>query len=210
MLPADQLGSGSAAGLLAMAVPAILGLLAGWLGAYLKVKGENLATREDFHVALRQIEESTRAVEAVKAAVTRQQALDSEVREAIRKYAVALESLIHSVCWLTWDSTARERIDPEMTKRYDEEVHRICPDIVGHLALISMLRPEVHDRLASFSDAVFSLDVSVASAIVLAERDQSSGLDQLKACHTQANELDRRFRQGLVNICDFAEARETP
>ena len=88
-----------------------IGLLSGWLGAYLKVKGENLATKEDFREILRRVEENTRVVEQVKASVAREVSLDAELREAVRRFTGSAGALVHSLCWLTWDCTARNRVD---------------------------------------------------------------------------------------------------
>ena len=99
---ASQISSWGSISTLAVAAGAgAVGLLSGWLGAYLKVKGENLATKEDFQEMLRRVEDNTRAVEAAKASVAREVSLDTELREAVRQFTAAAWSLVRSMCWLT-------------------------------------------------------------------------------------------------------------
>ncbi|MFN7961385.1 MAG: hypothetical protein U0002_08950 [Thermoanaerobaculia bacterium] len=182
------------------ATSGVLGILVGWLVAYARVKGENLATKEDFAAILRQTEANTRAIEAARASVARQHTLDAELRQAVFVYTKALTSLLHSICWLTWDAKVRGRVDQGLARNYDSEVHRLSPDMVGQLAVISMLHPEVHRRLAPYSSQVFALDVDVASALVLTEQNLESGLADLTDCHRRANELEERFRSEVADL----------
>ena len=129
-----------------------MGLLSGWLGAYLKVKGENLATKEDFQEMLRRVEDNTRAVEAAKASVAREVSLDTELREAVRQFTAAAGALVHSMCWLTWDCIYRKRVDAKMVGGYDEEAHRQLPIIMAQLAVIAMLSRDAHAKLSPFAD----------------------------------------------------------
>jgi hypothetical protein len=46
-------------------------MIGGYLAAYLKIKAEDLATKEDFQETLRQVRQNTEAVEEVKAAWNR-------------------------------------------------------------------------------------------------------------------------------------------
>lgn len=183
-----------------------IGLLSGWLGAYLKVKGENLATKEDFQEMLRRVEDNTRAVEGVKASVAREVSLDAELREAVRQFTAAAGALVHSMCWLTWDCTARKRVDVDMVRHYDDEAHRLLPQLVSHLAVVAMLNPNVHERLSPLADALFILDASVGDAVVTSETDLAAGLEQLTHRHAESTELHGRFRWQVVNLLNRSAA----
>lgn len=195
---------GAAVSLLLAAATGAIGLLTGWAGAYLKVRGEKYATRAEFVETLRQLEETTRRVERIKSEVAAEistgVALGRELRDAVRGYAEAVGGLTHSMCWLTWDCKVRERLDPEMVKAYDVEVHRLSPAIVGQLAVVSMLDRRIADKLAPWADEVFSLDADVGNAVVKAEGHLQTGLPLLVKLHADANQFEKVFRAGLLDL----------
>lgn len=179
---------------------AVFGLLAGWLGAYLKVKGENLATKEDFREALKRVEQNTSLVEGIKASITRRLALDSELREAVRQFFVAAGGLIYSCCWLAWDCTTRKRVDEELIRNYDTEARELMPQIVAQLAVIGMLDRTIYDKLLPLANGVHTLDYKVGDAVALAEKDLESGLKQLKQQHLEGNKLVEKLRESASNL----------
>jgi hypothetical protein len=198
---ASQISSwGSLSTLVVAAGAGAVGLLSGWLGAYLKVKGENLATKEDFQEMLRRVEDNTRAVEAAKASVAREVSLDTELREAVRQFTAAAGALVHSMCWLTWDCTARNRVHVDMVRHYDEEAHRFLPLLLSHLAVVAMLNPDLHDRLSPLADSLFSLDAGIGNAVVKSETDLAGGLEELAQRLVEGTELEKRFRWQVANL----------
>jgi len=182
--------------LLLAAAAAAMGLLGGWLGAYAKVKGENLATMEDFNAAKLRIEH----LEQVKARVAVDTTVGGELRDASRQFAVAAGGMLHSMCWLTWDCRNRERLNTEMAKNYDTEAHLMSPQIIGQLTVIAMLDREVHDRLKPLADRIFELDAAVGRAVMLAEADPATGVHQLAVLNDEAGQVLETFRSGLVNL----------
>jgi len=186
--------------LLLAAATGAIGLLSGWVGAYLKVKGEKYATREEFLETLRQVEQNTRTVEEVKAKITTGVAVGKELRDAVRAFTEALGALTHSMCWLTWDCKERNRLNVEMAKSYDAEVHRVSPQIVGQLALIAMLDKAVADKLAPLATEVFALDAQIGTAVVQAEKDEATGVEALRQLHADANDFESRFRERVVDL----------
>ena len=138
--------------ILPAAVAAVFGILAGWIGAYLKVKAENYATKEEFSEALERLAQNTRTVGEENARVARRTALDSELREAVRQFTVAAGSAIHSMSWLTWDFDQRGQVNKQMVTDYDAEMHQLFPTIIAQLAVIAMLNRDVYDSLAPFAN----------------------------------------------------------
>lgn len=198
---------GSILTLIIAGTSALLGLVAGWLGAYVKVNGENLATKEDFREALLRVEQNTSVIEDIKASVARRSTLDSELREAVRQFTIAAGGLLHSLCWLTWDCTTRNRLDSEMTSRYDTEAHLLLPQIMAQLAVVAMLDRQVHDKLLPLSQDIYSIDAKVGNAVALTETDLERGLQQLRIYHVEGNELDAKFRENISNLLNRDEAK---
>jgi hypothetical protein len=181
-------------------ISAVVGLLSGWIGAYLKVKGENLATKEDFLETVRQLKENTRTVEEVKEFFEKRSSLASELRNAVRQFAIAAGGLIHSVCWLTWDCSARRKINFELSHSYDDEAHKFLPEIVAQLALIAMLNREAHTKLAPLAEEIFRLDVDVANAVVRGETNLEQALKELQELLSRGSDLEKRFRYQVTNL----------
>ncbi|HEU4755322.1 MAG TPA: hypothetical protein VFS72_01570 [Agromyces sp.] len=189
-------------------IAAVFGVVTGWVGAYLKVKAENYATKEEFDAALHRLAENTRTVGEENARIARRAALDSELREAVRMFAVAAGSVIHSMCWLTWDCVERKRISAPMVTSYDQEAHRLFPTMVSQLAVIAMLDRRVHDQLSPFADEIFSVDVQLSSAIVAEEQRPGTQGDALKSSYAASTDLEDRFRRGVANLFPDAGTRD--
>jgi hypothetical protein len=181
-------------------IAAVFGALTGWVGAYLKVKAENYATKEEFDDALQRLAENTRSVGEENARIARRAALDTELREAVRQFAVAAGDLIHSMAWLTWDCVERKRISETMVAAYDQEVHRLSPTIVAQLAVIAMLDRDVHEKLSPFADEIFGVDLGLSNAIVAEEQSPRSPEDALRTWYAAATDLEGRFRFGVANL----------
>jgi hypothetical protein len=108
--------------------------------------------------------------------------------------------MLHSICWLTWDSKMRKRLDTEMAKGYDLEAHKLSPQIVSQLAVIAMLDRRVHEKLGPLADGIFRLDAAVGNAVIETERDSASGLESLTAIHHEASEFERSFRTQVIDL----------
>jgi hypothetical protein len=194
----------SSAALWALIVPAVIaavfGAMTGWISAYLRVKAENFATKQEFEDALFRLAENTRTVGEENARIARRAALDSELREAVRQFSVAAGASIHSMAWLMWDCVQRMRMDREMVTAYDQEAHRLFPTIVSQLAVIAMLDRDVHDRLSPFADEIFHVDLGLSNAIVAEEQQPGSQAEAFRASYRAATDLELRFRQGIADL----------
>jgi len=179
---------------------AVLGVVLGWIGAYLKARGESAGQAADFRAALHRLEQNTAAVERIKLDVARQGSVDAELRQAVKQTTTAISALIHSICWLTWDCTARQRLDAEMVRKYDDEAHRLMPDIIGQLAGVAMFQSALHSKLSPLADDIIDLDADVGEAVVLAEKDLAAGLRQLEKCHSRGMALERQVRTTVTDV----------
>lgn len=194
----------SSAALWALIIPAVIaavfGAMTGWISAYLRVKAENFATKQEFEDALHRLAENTRIVGEENARIARRAALDSELREAVRQFSVAAGASIHSMAWLMWDCVQRMRMNKEMVMAYDQEAHRLFPAIVSQLAVIAMLDRDVHDRLSPFADEIFHVDLGLSNAIVAEEQNPGSQAEAFRASYRAATDLELRFRHGIADL----------
>jgi septal ring factor EnvC (AmiA/AmiB activator) len=95
------LSSGNLAAILIAALSSVLGMLGGWLAAYAKVKGANLATKEDFSSALAQLRQNTQTVEDVKQVLSdrsrRVENTASYIERQIEEFYGPLFNLVHQI-----------------------------------------------------------------------------------------------------------------
>jgi hypothetical protein len=187
---------------------ALVGVVAGALGAYVNARVIGYTTMKDFDNALDRERQRTFATGKITAEIARDAALDTELREAVRQFATAAGSMIHSMCWLTWDCTARNRIDEGMVTNYDAEAHKLSPTIVAQLAVIGMLSRDVHRKLSSIVDEIFALDLELSNAIVAEQQVPVSPQESLKGAYEQSYALETKLRNGVENL--FGSRAERP
>ena len=163
--------------------------LASYFGAYSKVKAEVRAATEELKQTIQNLAATTRAVELEKARVAADSALSSDQRKAIYSLATATQTLIHSMCWLSWDAKTRNTVRPEMAKTYDLEAHKLLPEIFSQLALLKILDEELHSRAYPHAIDLAKLDVQFGEAIVTSETDLGAATEQLRNLFNKANEV---------------------
>src|SRR5262245_52346586 len=77
--------------LITAALTALSAGIVAWVGAYLKIKGENLATKQNFDDLLKQQEETAKAVEDIKSEISQR---DWARREWANLRRIKLEALL--------------------------------------------------------------------------------------------------------------------
>jgi hypothetical protein len=179
---------------------ATIAAVTAYLTAYAKAKGLNRATQEDLRQALERLQATTNTVEEVKSRFALRDATGTELRQAIREFASASSSLVHSMCWVLWNARARGRLDSALAKQYDDEAHKTMPLLLSNLATIAALSPDAHDRLCGYMDALFDHDGDIGAAIVAYEADAKRGLLLLIDCHKRAIALERQLRSIISGI----------
>ena len=122
-------------------------------------------------------------MESIKAEVATGVALGRELRDAVRNYTEAVGALAHSMCWLTWDCKARERLNGEMVEGYDIEVHRLSPQIISQPAVVSMLNRASERSWLRLRAECCVFDGKIGEAVVAAEANLAIGLPLLVGLH---------------------------
>jgi hypothetical protein len=163
--------------------------LSSYFFSYSKVKAEVRAATEELRQTIQNLVETTRAVEIEKARVASDAALASDWRKAVYALAVAAQSLVHSMCWLSWDAKSRGTVRAEMSKLYDAEAHKLLPEMFGQLAVLRLLDHDLHSRAYPYVSKLTALDVAFGEAIVLAEQDDAEAVQAFRILHTDSYEL---------------------
>ena len=168
------------------------GLVAGfgsYFGAYAKMKGEVRAATEELRQTLENLRATTRTVELEKARIAADSALESDRRKAIYALATATQSLLHSMCWLSWDAAARNLVRADLAKMYDSEAHKLLPEMFGQLAVLKLLDPPLHEKTSAYVAKLVKLDVRFGEAIVASERDDAGAARALTDLHAASLQL---------------------
>lgn len=156
---------------------------------YLKVKTEVNAATEVLQRTIDNLRQTTQAVELEKAKIAAEATLASDQRKAVYALASTTQSLIHSMCWLSWDTKARKTVRVELAKMYDTEAHKLIPELFGQMAVIQLLDRPLYKRATHFITNIVRLDVKFGEAIIASEVQMAVGADQLAKLYDSASAL---------------------
>jgi hypothetical protein len=186
--------------LLGSGIAAIGGLAAGYFSAYLKVKAENFATKEDFRESLKRQAETTAALETIKATINFRDTAATELRSSLRDFVSATSIACRSMMWLTWDAGVRGRLSHDLAKKYDLEMYEAIPKIISALAVIASLAPTLHASLSSIVTDILATDSDIGKAVVAYESEQASGLNRLLECQHRAIAIEAKIRKAVTGV----------
>lgn len=178
-------------------ISGIIAGLGGYLGSYIKVKAEVRAATDSLRQTIENLRETTRTVEIEKARILAESTLESDLRKAVYGLAATTQSLLHSMCWLSWSAQVRHLVKPDLSTLYDAEAHKLVPEIFGQMAVIKLLNKDLHARATPFVQRILALDVDYGNAIVIAETDGAAGTARFVELHDVALGLSREAEQVL-------------
>jgi hypothetical protein len=185
-------------GFVAIGVSATLAFIGAYFGAYAKRKAEYQAEREQFREALAELKESTEAVEAIKLQLATTGSLGNELRAAVQQYTLAHFGALHSMCWVGWH--VLNNGSGGSTKQYDEEVHKLLPQMSGYLSSIAALDSELYRGLHPLTMEVYRLDVALSEAVLHIRNASPESLKPLREVHAEAIEAELRHRAGIADL----------
>jgi hypothetical protein len=125
-------------------------------------------------------------------------ASSEEYRTAFREFTAGITSMLHSMCWLTWDAKTRKKYNPDMMKKYDDEVHILMPRIIGNLAVMASLSA-IHEELTEFVEKMLRLDSQIGEAAVACE-ERSENVGSFNTYHAEALALENTYRNFITGI----------
>lgn len=172
-LIAGELLTGGPAWLFLLMVGVVAGVGA-YVGKYLETKGQNLATREDFHALQGQLEASTKMVEAIKAGFARTDWAAKEWTglriKKIEELMIAMES-----CQAFLDNLESESRNGTYTHSPESR-----QSTVDRLVVTSQLYlPELHEEVLGYAEKAKKIQSGyiLAWAMARAAPNESSRVD---------------------------------
>ena len=163
-------------------------------------KGRGIATKEDFNELIRQVQRTTGATEQVKAAISARGAIGGELRESVWKLTVTMASMLYSMCWLTWSADRRGTLTDKDVWQYDEEVHKLSPEILGHLTSVAALDLNVYERLEPLVWELFDMDVKIGNACATWHSEPGVGQRAAADLQRRPSELMVRLPKEVAGI----------
>ena len=133
--------------------PAFAPVLGALIGASAGIAGALLTTRRQARL------EREKWLRGVR------DAFANELRSSVKELTTELASAAHSMCWVCWlakygpDRLTRQHLD-----QYDQEMHKLLPQIAGLHAMLAGMDVDVHKRLDSLVDRVYSVDAQIGEA----------------------------------------------
>jgi len=140
-------------------------------------------------------------LERAKWPKAREDALVQDLREAIQQLTVRMAAALHSMCWLTWIAEERvSRITVERIKSYDDELHKLLPEIMGFLSMVAALDKDAYTRLSPIADKIYEVDYEIGQASLLFEESPSEGGIALARCYRKASFVERQLPKQIADI----------
>ena len=140
-------------------------------------------------------------LERAKWPKAREDALVQDLREAIQQLTVRMASALHSMCWLTWIAEERvTRVTAERIKSYDDDLHKLLPEIMGFLSTVAALDKDAYTRLSPIADKIYEVDYEIGKASLLFEESPAEGGKALVKCYRMASALERQLPKRIADI----------
>ena len=172
------------------------GVVAGisaYIAAYMKSKGELKAATEGLARFIENQVKLTRALEYEKLEIATQGAIASETRKCVYSLVVACQGLLHSMCWVAWNVKAQSQVRSDLLKSYDEEAHKLLPEIAAQQTVLAHLDHTLYISSQECINEICSLDVAFGDAAILAERDSAAAVLQFKQLYLEQDRLSNQL-----------------
>lgn len=180
----------------------IFALFGSFFGAYMKRKGENVATKEDFQTLLGQLSEQVRTTEQIKADINSSQLATTE----------QIKSAISNDYWRfqEWNRTRRAKLEDLVNCAF--ELQQLVNDDTNKL----------REEFYSNSDAIFNrvptqiLQIEMLSMLYFYEELHSESLDllisfqKLQGKIIEQFNLHRKFNSGQLTDINILRTADMP
>jgi len=168
---------------------ALIAGIGSYFGYYVKARAELKAATEDLKQHIANQAEATRTIECEKLSVATEGTMGAEARQCIYSLVSALQCLLHSMCWIGWDTAFRRTVRADLAKLYDSDAHRLLPEISARQAVLSRLDSQLLLNTDSYIRKLFQHDVCIGEAIVLSETDMPAAVAAMADLFEQSSDL---------------------
>jgi|APTNR8051073442_1049403.scaffolds.fasta_scaffold68376_1 hypothetical protein len=119
-----------------------------------------------------------------------------DLRAGLQQLILTISAATHSMCWLTWLASADPtKLTQERVNKYDAEMHRLLPKLLGYHALVASLRPQTYRRFDALIGSIFKADRDIGNASLKFIEGQSASAAALAALHPTSMKLESQIPQ---------------
>jgi hypothetical protein len=167
---------------LASLLIAVIGLLAGLLGAY-------VAGRQQYHL------------EEQKWRAARQDELDKERRLAIAELSRKIVAAVQTIARLAWYAQYQsDHISSEDISDYDKKIDGLLSEIMGSLVIVSALDSNMHAQMNRLVRKVYNLDDQFAKATILLASSRDEGIQAMADCLPEVVSFWGELNQAVADM----------
>lgn len=161
---------------------ALVGAIAGLVGGYLAGRRQS-------------------QLEYKKWVRAREDDLAKEARLAVADFTRKLAAATHSIVWLAWKARFRPfEVRQQDISTYDEEMHKLIPEIVGTLVVISALNKELYDRMNPLAREFYELENLMADTAPGLLDSSRTHTNKIETIHNKAYMFNRELAQEVTEV----------
>lgn len=140
---------------------------------------------------------------------TREDDLAKEARLAVADLTRKLATATHGIVWLAWKAVNRPNdVTQQDISAYDDEMHKLIPDIVGALAVVSALNKDLYYKMNPLVSQFYELDGQLAFYIPSFRDSSKLQVDEIRKIYERAYILNRELTQKVTEV--FVEIYQNP
>jgi hypothetical protein len=134
------------------------------------------------------------ALEYKKWRLARQDAQNTQLRNAVAELVKKIAIGNHAIGWLTWTASFEpESFNESNLLAYDKKISDLFPEIVSSRIVLAALSGELHNRLSPLVAELYQIDVQVAEAGTLFKKRDRKGLAKLAEIYSTVREFDEKL-----------------
>ena len=141
----------------------------------------------------------------------REKAISEDLSEASQNLTIKMAASLHSMCWLTWLARyGPNRVDQDRIDLYDEEQHKILPEIFGYLSTVAIIDADIYEKLKPLAYKIFALDAYIGEACLLLESDPDRMIRELANAYEAMVTLEVQLPKIISNVVGHRMRAELP
>jgi hypothetical protein len=141
----------------------------------------------------------------------RDDVLTADLRNGLQQLILTIASSVHSMCWLTWlADTDPAKVTKARIDLYDDEMHKLLPQLLGQLALVASLRPQTYWIFKDLIDELFDADRSIGAAALRVVPGEPETVVSLSSLHERSLSIEDRIPEVVRSVLeDITRADES-
>jgi hypothetical protein len=131
----------------------------------------------------------------------RDDVLTADLRNGLQQLILTIASSVHSMCYLTWVANADPaKVTKSRIDLYDDEMHKLVPQLLGQHALLASLRPPTYWIFKDLIDEIFDADSSIGKAALIVVPGKPETVVSLSKIHERILSIEGRIPKAVRSV----------